>query len=145
MSSPQPQLQRSRFSIAWSARSVSAAVIGAIERPARVGSHTLPAGPEPARLSDCWTGGQEHSRERRQESPTTPFRPSARPPVRPHCASSFTAYPACVRRTAGVPPPPPGQSTISPPSTNTYPPNQTHQTSGLIVKRYTACSVPLTS
>src|SRR6185503_8355420 len=65
------------------------------------------------------------------------------PPVHAHrCASSFTAYPACVRRTAGEPPP--GHNTMRPPATSTYPPNHTHQTSGLIVKRYTACSVPFT-
>src|SRR6267142_94752 len=61
--------------------------------------------------------------------------------------SSFTAYPACTR---DVPDPltatgpPPGHSTINPPITSTNPPNHTHQTSGLMVKRYTACSVPFT-
>src|SRR6267378_6277703 len=62
-------------------------------------------------------------------------------------ASSFTAYPACMRGGRGPVPgggPPPGQRTIKPPMTSTKPPNQTHQTSGLIVKRKTACSVPFT-
>src|SRR5206468_8507093 len=63
-------------------------------------------------------------------------------------ASSFTAYPACMRGGRGPVPgggPPPGQRTIKPPITSTKPPNQTHQTSGLIVKRKTACSVPFRS
>jgi hypothetical protein len=39
----------------------------------------------------------------------------------------------------------PGHIVISPPSTSTPPPNQTHHTSGLMLNRYTACSVPFTA
>src|SRR6185503_18595745 len=46
MSSPHPQLHLSRFSIAWIAASLSAAVVASRGRPARLGSYTW---------SDCWT------------------------------------------------------------------------------------------
>src|SRR2546430_7424574 len=55
--------------------------------------------------------------------------------------TSRTAYPACARFAAGAPP---GHITISPPSATIIPPYHTHHTSGLIVKRNTACSVPST-
>src|SRR5256885_17250738 len=60
----------------------------------------------------------------------------------PSSPTSRTAYPACARRAAGEPPP--GHITISPPNATTIPPNHTHHTSGLIVKRDTAHSVPAT-
>src|SRR5258705_2412032 len=74
-------------------------------------------------------------------------KPSATKPIAHRSASSFTAYPAWTDEafdplTATAVPP--GHSTIRPPITSTKPPNHTHQTSGLIVKRNTACSVPFT-
>src|SRR2546430_15127442 len=65
--------------------------------------------------------------------------------VRHRSASSFTAYPACELGPFTATGAPPGHSTMRPPITSTNPPNHTHQTSGLIVNRNTACSVPLTS
>src|SRR2546422_10527005 len=53
-----------------------------------------------------------------------------------------TEYPACARFAAGEPP---GHMTISPPSATIIPPYHTHHTSGLMVNRNTACSVPLTT
>src|SRR5258705_9822410 len=74
-------------------------------------------------------------------------KPSATQTIAHRSASSFTAYPAWTDEafdplTATAVPP--GHSTIRPPITSTKPPNHTHQTSGLIVKRNTACSVPFT-
>src|SRR5438046_3820521 len=92
-----------------------------------------------------WNEG--HDAQERDSQKVAPFTfhlsilPSFNPSFH-HFDSSFTAYPACVRRTAGEPPP--GHNTMRPPATSTYPPNHTHQTSGLIVNRYTACSVPFT-
>src|SRR3989454_11457392 len=53
-----------------------------------------------------------------------------------------TEYPACARFAAGEPP---GHMTISPPSATIIPPYHTHHTSGLMVNRNTACSVPFTT
>src|SRR5207253_10924798 len=59
------------------------------------------------------------------------------------CPPSPPAYPACDRFVAGRPPP--GHITRRPPSATPIPPYHTHHTSGLMVKRNTACSVPFTT
>src|SRR5205814_1237843 len=80
----------------------------------------------------------------RQEVPPPPVQRGvlASCPAFPPSPPSRPAYPACARRAAGEPPP--GHITISPPNATIIPPYHTHQTSGLIVKRNTACSVPAT-
>src|SRR5438309_7784961 len=96
------------------------------------------------RLLDGRTDGQKQPAcEEPKELPAVTVRPSDRPTVRHHSPTRRTAYPACVRLTAGDPPP--GHMTIRPPSATIMPPYHTHHTSGLIVKRYTACSVPFTT
>src|SRR5436190_452065 len=89
------------------------------------------------RILDDRAGGSSGDREKSSATQTIAHR----------SASSFTAYPAWTDEafdplTATAVPP--GHSTIRPPMTSTKPPNHTHQTSGLIVKRNTACSVPFT-
>src|SRR5882762_4542807 len=95
-------------------------------------------------LPDGRTGGQEHhTRHCGQEGTPVTVRLTARPPVRHHFSpTSRTAYPACDRLAAGEPP---GHITISPPSATIIPPYHTHHTSGLMVNRNTACSVPFTT
>src|SRR6185312_11525056 len=58
-------------------------------------------------------------------------------------STRVTSYPAWAGRGRDTGPPP-GQRVIRPPTINTAPPNQTHQTRGLMLNRYTACSVPST-
>ena len=58
--------------------------------------------------------------------------------------ASVTSYPACARRGAELVGPTPGHIVSMPPNVRTKPPNQTHQTRGLMLKRYTASSVPST-
>src|SRR3989442_3934351 len=90
-----------------------------------------------------WKDGKKGCCAKSKKLPPRPFQRSIIPSVH-HCSpTNRTAYPAWVRLTVGEPPP--GHITISPPSATIMPPYHTHQTSGLIVKRNTPCSVPFTS
>src|SRR5256885_685810 len=80
MSSPQPQVQRSCFSIAWIAARLSRPVTRSSERPARCGSRSLPAGPAPGRVA--WADGRARGRAGRNRMPASG--PPDPPPPPPH-------------------------------------------------------------
>src|SRR6266446_5680620 len=94
--------------------------------------------------ADGRTDGQNQPPGRgRQEVASVTVRLTACPSVRRHGSPTRrTEYPACAHFAAGEPP---GHMTISPPSATIIPPYHTHHTSGLMVNRNTACSVPFTT
>src|SRR5256884_426733 len=85
---------------------------------------------------------KETSRTERQELAPINVQRGVMASVHGFSPTNRTAYPACARFAAGEPP---GHMTISPPSATIIPPYHTHHTSGLMVNRNTACSVPFTT
>ena len=118
------------------AASLSSAVTGCSDGPARLGSHRRPDGA--SRRDRVLHRAQQG--ERGDDGPQAGRRGAQEPAAIDGAhdgfafsATSFTAYPAWARRTAIAPPP--GHMTMSPPSATTIPPYHTHHTSGLMVKR----------